>query len=249
MRILVCENYDAMSKMAAQMIVSQITLNPNSILGLATGGTAVGMYENLVEMHKKGLVDFSQVKSFNLDEYYRLDPSNNQSYRYFMDTNLFNHVNIKKENTKVPNGMADDIEQECINYDESIKSSGGIDIQVLGIGNNSHIGFNEPTENFENITHIVELDESTRLANSRYFKSIDEVPEKAVTMGIGTIFRSKKIMLLASGKNKAQAIHDTIYGEIRPEIPSSILHLHKDVVLILDKEAAGLLDESDYKLV
>lgn len=249
MRILVCENYDGMSKMAAQMIVSQITLKPNSILGLATGGTAVGMYENLVEMYKNGLVDFSQVKSFNLDEYYRLDPSNDQSYRYFMDTNLFNHVNIKRENTKVPNGMADDIEQECIEYDENIKKAGGIDIQVLGIGNNAHIGFNEPTENFENITHVVELDESTRLANSRYFNSIDEVPEKAVTMGIGTIFRSKKIMLLASGKSKAQAIHDTIYGEIKPEIPSSILHLHKDVVLILDKEAASLLDESDYKLV
>ncbi|MEQ8156015.1 MAG: glucosamine-6-phosphate deaminase [Clostridiaceae bacterium] len=249
MRILVCENYDSMSQKAAQMIQSQITLKPNSVLGLATGSTPIGMYKNLVKMYESGILDFSQVKTFNLDEYYRLPVTNDQSYHYFMNEYLFSHVNIPSENIHIPDGMAEDIEQECIKYDEEIKNAGGIDIQVLGVGRNAHIGFNEPTISFEKRTYVVDLEESTRMANARFFSSLDEVPEKAVTMGTGSIFESRKIMLLASGENKAKAIYDTVYGKITPEVPASILQFHNDVVVILDKEAASLLKKEDYKIV
>ncbi|GAA0076261.1 glucosamine-6-phosphate deaminase [Clostridium sp. CTA-5] len=247
MRILVCKNYDEMSKKAAQMILSQVTLKPDSILGLATGSTPIGMYNDLIDMYKHGMIDFSEVKTFNLDEYYKLPVDNDQSYHYFMDDNLFNHININRDNINIPNGMAENIEEECIRYDEKIKKSNGIDIQVLGIGRNAHIGFNEPTVNFEKGTYVVELQESTRMANSRFFNSLDEVPKKAITMGTGSIFESKKIMLLASGKEKAKAIYDTIHGKITPEVPASILQLHNDVVVILDEEAASLLDTKEYK--
>lgn len=247
MRILVCDNYEEMSKKAAQMILSQITLKPNSVLGLATGSTPIGMYDELVKMYQSGILDFSEVQTFNLDEYYGLSASNHQSYHYFMNEHLFNHVNIFKENIHIPNGMAGDIETECLNYDEAIANSDGIDIQVLGIGNNAHIGFNEPTILFEKGTHVVELDESTRQANARFFNSLDEVPQKAITMGTGSIFKSRKIMLLASGAQKAKAIYETVHGKVRPEVPASILQFHNDIVLILDSKAASLLSESDYK--
>ena len=247
MRILVCENYEEMSKKAAQMILSQITLKPNSVLGLATGSTPVGMYKELVKMYQNGVLDFSEVQTFNLDEYYQLATDNHQSYHYFMNQHLFNYVNIPKENIHIPNGTALDIEAECKNYDEAISNSDGIDIQVLGIGNNAHIGFNEPTILFEKGTHVVELDDSTRQANARFFNSLDEVPTKAITMGTGSIFKSRKIMLLASGKGKAKAIYDTVHGKVRPEVPASILQFHNDIVLILDKDAASLLSEQDYK--
>ena len=249
MRIIVCENYDALSKKAAQIIGSQIILKPNSILGLATGSTPEGMYKNLIKMYDEGLLDFSKVKTFNLDEYYQLPFDNDQSYHYFMDDKLFNHVNICKENVHIPNGMAEDIKSECKAYDKRIEESGGIDIQVLGIGNNAHIGFNEPTINFNVSTHVVTLNESTRKANARFFNSLGEVPTKAITMGTGGIFKSKKILLLASGKNKAEAIHNSIYGKVAPEVPGSILQLHQDVIVILDKEAAYLLKENDYEFV
>ncbi len=248
MRIIVCENYEEVSKKAAQMILSQVTLKPESVLGLATGSTPVGMYKNLVEMNKKGDIDFSEVKSFNLDEYYNLPRSSDQSYYYFMQENLFNHINIKPQNTHVPNGMTKNIEEECRVYDEAIQEAGGIDIQVLGIGNNAHIGFNEPTINFEKGTHLVELDESTIEANSRFFESADQVPKKAITMGVGAIFKSRKIMLLACGESKAEAIYNTVYGKVVPEVPASILQFHSDIVLILDKAAAKLLKEKDYKI-
>ena len=249
MRILVCKDYDAMSQKAAQMILSQITLKPNCVLGLATGSTPIGMYENLVRMYQQGIVDFSEVQTFNLDEYLGLLPTNQQSYHYFMNNHLFNHVNINKNHIHIPNGMADSIDEECQRYDQLIEEAGGIDIQVLGIGNNAHIGFNEPTINFEKGTHIVELDESTREANARFFNHMDEVPKRAITMGTGSIFKSRKIMLLATGANKAQAIYDTVYGKVQPEVPSSILQFHNDIVLILDEEAAQLLSETDYKHV
>ncbi|SJU00644.1 Glucosamine-6-phosphate deaminase 1 [Clostridioides difficile] len=166
-----------------------------------------------------------------------------------MDDNLFNYINVKRENIHIPNGMANDIENECVKYDNLIKEAGGIDIQVLGIGNNAHIGFNEPTVNFEKKTYVVELEESTKIANARFFNSLDEVPSKAITMGIGSIFESKKIMLLATGKNKAKAIYDTIYGKVTPEVPASILQFHDDLIVILDKEAASLLNPKDYKVV
>ena len=248
MRIIVCDNYDLLSKKAAQIVGSQMILNPKSILGLATGSTPIGMYNNLIKMYEEGLIDFSKTTTFNLDEYYQLPINNDQSYHYFMDENLFNHININRENIHIPNGMADDIDAECVLYDKMIDDN-GIDIQILGIGNNAHIGFNEPTINFNKGTHMVTLDESTREANARFFNSIDEVPTKAITMGTGSIFKSKKILLLASGANKAEAIYNTVHGKVTPEVPSSILQFHKDVIIILYKEAASLLNENDYELM
>lgn len=248
MRIIVCENYEEVSKKAAQMILSQVTLKPNSVLGLATGSTPIGMYENLVELNKKGDIDFSEVRTFNLDEYYNLPKENDQSYHYFMYKNLFDHININPENIHIPNGMTDDVDAECERYDELIKEAGGVDIQVLGIGNNAHIGFNEPTINFEKGTHLVQLEDSTIEANSRFFDNIEDVPKKAITMGVGSIFKSKKIMLIATGENKAEAIYNTVYGKVVPEVPASILQFHSDIVLILDKEASKFLKEEDYKI-
>ena len=248
MRIIVCENYEEVSKKAAQMILSQVTLKPNSVLGLATGSTPIGMYENLVSHNKKGDIDFSEVRTFNLDEYYKLPKENDQSYHYFMYKNLFDHININPENIHIPNGMTDDVDAECERYDELIKEAGGVDIQVLGIGNNAHIGFNEPTINFEKGTHLVQLEDSTIEANSRFFDNIEDVPKKAITMGVGSIFKSRKIMLIATGENKAEAIYNTVYGKVVPEVPASILQFHSDIVLILDKEAAKLLKEEDYKI-
>lgn len=248
MRIIVCENYEEVSKKAAQMILSQVTLKPNSVLGLATGSTPIGMYENLVKLNKNGDIDFSEVRTFNLDEYYKLPKESDQSYHYFMYKNLFDHININPENIHIPNGMTADVDAECERYDELIKESGGVDIQVLGIGNNAHIGFNEPTINFEKGTHLVELEESTIEANSRFFDNIEDVPKKAITMGVGSIFKSKKIMLIATGENKAEAIYNTVYGKVVPEVPASILQFHSDIVLILDKKAAKLLKKEDYKI-
>lgn len=248
MRILVCKNYEEMSKKAAQMILSQITLKPNSVLGLATGSTPIGMYKNLVDMYNHGIVDFSEVTTFNLDEYYQLPITNDQSYYYFMHDNLFNHINVRPQNVNIPNGMTSDVEAECEKYDTDIKSAGGIDIQVLGIGHNAHIGFNEPTISFETGTHLVDLKESTIEANARFFESADAVPKKAVTMGTGSIFKAKKIMLLASGEGKADAIYNTVYGKVTPEVPASILQFHSDIVLILDEAAASKLNKEDYKL-
>lgn len=249
MRILVCKNYDEMSKKAAQIIASQVTLKPDSVLGLATGSTPIGMYKNLVKMYNDNELDFSDVKTFNLDEYYQLPRDNDQSYYYFMHENLFDHINIKEENVNIPNGMNEEVEAECEKYDTAIKNIGGVDIQVLGIGHNAHIGFNEPASIFEKGTNLVDLKESTIQANARFFESIDDVPKKAVTMGIGSIFTAKKIMLMASGEGKAEAIYNTVHGNITPEVPSSILQLHEDVVLILDEEAASKLNKEDYKLV
>ncbi|GAA0703989.1 glucosamine-6-phosphate deaminase [Paraclostridium ghonii] len=248
MQILVCKNYDEMSKKAAQIMASQVTLKSNSILGLATGSTPIGMYKKLVEMHNDGNLDFSDVKSFNLDEYYKLPRDNDQSYYYFMHENLFRYINIKEENINIPNGMTKDVELECKAYDASIKEIGGIDIQILGIGHNAHIGFNEPSDVFVKGTNLVDLKESTIKANARFFDCIDNVPKKAITMGIGSIFKSKKIMLLASGEGKAEAIYNTVYGEITPQVPSSILQLHRDTILILDEDAASKLKKEDYKL-
>ena len=199
-------------------------------------------------LNKKGDIDFSEVRTFNLDEYYKLPKENDQSYHYFMYKNLFDHININPENIHIPNGMTDDVDAECERYDELIKEAGGVDIQVLGIGNNAHIGFNEPTINFEKGTHLVQLEESTIEANSRFFDNIEDVPKKAITMGVGSIFKSRKIMLIATGENKAEAIYNTVYGKVVPEVPASILQFHSDIVLILDKKAAKLLKEEDYKI-
>ncbi len=242
MRIVVVDNYEEMSKKAATMVVSQVILKPDSVLGLATGDTPIGMYREIINIYKNQNLNFSHVKTFNLDEYYGLSKDNNQSYYYFMMNNLFNHVNIDKDNINIPNGMMNDIEKECKEYESSIVKAGGIDLQILGIGVNGHIGFNEPGESFEAETHLVNLDEKTIESNSRFFSSKDEVPTRAISMGIKTILYSKKIILLACGKNKADAIFKTIKGKITPNVPASILQLHEDVVVIVDKEAASKLD-------
>jgi len=241
MRIITVENYDEMSKKAATMVASQIILKPNSVLGLATGGTPQGMYEELIKMYNDRQIEFSETKTFNLDEYYRLNRENNQSYYYYMMTNFFNHININKENINVPNGMAQNIEEECADYERRISEAGGIDIQVLGIGINGHIGFNEPNVSFEAQTHLVNLEEKTIEVNSRYFQSIEEVPTKALSMGIKTIMHSKKIVLLASGIAKAEAVAKAVNGPISPEVPASILQLHEDVTIIVDREAGSRL--------
>ena len=241
MRIIVVDNYEEMSKKAALMIASQVMLKPNSVLGLATGDTPLGMYKELISLYKKDEVDFKEVTTFNLDEYYGLNRDNPQSYYSYMVNNLFNSININKENINVPIGMAKDVNAACADYEKKIKEASGIDMQVLGIGGNGHIGFNEPDVDFEAETHLVNLDEQTIEANSRFFNSIEDVPVKAISMGIKTIMNSKKIILLANGISKAAAIERAVNGKISPNVPASILQLHNDVTLILDKEAASLL--------
>lgn len=241
MRIIVVDNYEEMSKRAALMIASQVTLKPDSVLGLATGDTPSGMYKELIKLYNKKEVDFKEVRTFNLDEYYGLNPENSQSYYKYMMNNLFNSINIITENINMPDGMAKDVNDFCVLYEKKIKTLGGIDMQVLGIGGNGHIGFNEPNVNFEAQTHLVNLDEQTIEANARFFKSIEDVPVQAISMGIKTIMNSKKIILLANGLNKAEAIEKAVKGKINPSIPASILQLHNDVTIIIDKEAASLL--------
>ncbi len=237
MRVIVCENYDEMSKAAAKLIEGLVTLKPNAILGLATGSTPVGMYKILSEKCKAGELDFSNVTSYNLDEYYPISPDNDQSYRYFMNENLFNHINIDKSRTFVPNGEAKDVEKECKEYDAMIDALGGADIQVLGIGNNGHIAFNEPDAELVAGTHVTGLTQSTIQANSRFFASIDDVPTKALTMGMASIMKAKKIMLLASGKGKHEVVKKLLDDKITTSNPATLLKLHNDVVIICDKEA------------
>lgn len=200
------------------------------------------MYKELVKLYNNGDINFSEVKTFNLDEYYGLNKENHQSYHYYMMENLFKHINIKEENINIANGKAESIEKECEEYERKIDNAGGIDLQVLGIGRNGHIGFNEPDLKFEAKTHLVKLDEDTIKANSRFFDSIEEVPKLAISMGIKTIMHTKKIILLASGKEKAEAIYKAVKGKITPELPASVLQLHPDVTLIVDKDAASLLN-------
>ncbi|MBQ7793250.1 MAG: glucosamine-6-phosphate deaminase [Clostridia bacterium] len=237
MRVIVCNDYDEMSKKAASLVASQITLKPNCVLGLATGSTPIGLYDNLVEMNQNGEIDFSSVTSFNLDEYYPLSPDNDQSYRYFMNLHLFDRVNIDKERTYVPNGLAEDAEAECAEYEKKIADHGGIDLQILGIGQNGHIGFNEPDENLISVTHLTGLTDNTIEANSRFFASIDDVPKKALTMGIGSILKAKRIILLASGKSKRRVVRELLNDNITTSIPATMLKVHPDVVLICDKDA------------
>jgi glucosamine-6-phosphate deaminase len=241
MNIVITDTYEEMSKKAANIIVSQVTLNPESVLGLATGSTPIKTYEYIREKYEGNEVDFEKTITFNLDEYIGLSKEDPQSYRNFMDQHLFKHINIKEENIYIPNGLAEDIQLECINYEEEIRKHGGIDLQLLGIGRNGHIGFNEPNVSFEARTHKVSLDEDTIHANARFFDSADEVPTAAISMGIKTIMMSKKILLLASGKNKAEAINALVNGPITPKLPASILQLHQDVTIILDEGAASLL--------
>lgn len=237
MRVIICDNYEEMSKAAAKIVSSQLTVKPNSILGLATGSTPIGMYNILADMCAKGEVDFSEAKSFNLDEYYPLAPENEQSYHYFMNENLFSKININPANTHIPDGLCENTDEWCKNYENMIAQSGGIDLQILGIGQNGHIGFNEPDANLNPNTHLTDLTENTINANSRFFDTIDEVPKQAITMGIGTILKAKKIILLASGAEKHKVVKQLLEGKITTDIPASMLKVHSDTVLICDKAA------------
>ena len=241
MRIIKVDNKEEMGKKAASLVSSQIILKPESVLGLATGGTPLGMYKELINLYNKKEIDFKLVKTFNLDEYFGIGKENDQSYYYYMINNLFKFIDLPEKNINMPNGSAKDIAEECSRYEKAIKAAGGIDIQVLGIGTNGHIGFNEPDINFEAQTHLVKLEESTIKANSIYFENIEEVPTSAVSMGIKIIMNSRKIVLLASGLAKADAIYGLVKGKINPNLPASILQLHPDVTLIIDKDAASKL--------
>ena len=241
MKIVVAKNYEELSKVAANEMAEVVKSNPKAILGLATGGSPIGMYKELIRMNKEGEIDFSNITTVNLDEYVGLSGDHPQSYRYFMNENLFNHININKDNTYVPNGLAENIEEECKNYDNKIAQLGGTDIQLLGIGNNGHIAFNEPDENLVSGTHLTNLTQDTIEANARFFDSIDEVPKTALTMGLGGIMKSKKILVIASGESKAEAVKAMLSGKISTNMPVSMLQMHRDVTLVIDEAAAKLL--------
>ena len=241
MKIYCTENYQQMSRQAANIISAHVILKPNCVLGLATGSTPIGMYQQLIEWYKKGDLDFSQVKSVNLDEYVGLAPTHDQSYRYFMQANLFDHVNIDVANTHVPNGLAEDPEAECRRYNDIIRNLGGIDVQVLGMGHNGHIGFNEPDMAFELETHVVDLQESTIEANCRFFASRDEVPRQAMTMGIKSIMQARQILVVVSGADKADIVKKAFTGPVVPQVPASILQMHPNVLLVGDKAALSKL--------
>jgi glucosamine-6-phosphate deaminase len=238
MKFLKFNTYEEMSAAAASIMAEQIKSKPNSVLGLATGSTPVGMYKKLIEMNKAGEIDFSDITTVNLDEYYPIDPANNQSYRYFMNDNLFNHINIDMKRTNVLYGLAEDPDKECERYEELIKDLGGIDIQVLGIGQNGHIAFNEPEENLYLNTHKTALTESTIKANSRFFSEGEIMPTASLTMGMGTIFAAKKIILLINGKSKRAAFEQLLNDRFSTSCPATILKLHPDVTVICDSEVA-----------
>ena len=239
MKIISVKDYSALSRAAANIIAAQVILKPRCVLGLATGSSPVGTYQELVRRCQAGELDFSQVRSVNLDEYAGLTPDHDQSYAYFMRHNLFDHVNIDQKNTNVPSGVNGD--GECERYDKLIADFGGIDLQLLGLGVNGHIGFNEPDDHFSLGTHKVTLTESTREANKRFFPSIDEVPTHAYTMGVRDILQARRVVMVASGANKAQAIKDAFFGPVTPQVPASILQYHPDFVLVADEEALALI--------
>lgn len=237
MRIIKVKNYEELSAKTAALIAAQVNIKPEAVLGLATGGSPVGAYAKLVEMFRRGEVDFSEITTINLDEYRGLPKEHEQSYWHFMHENLFDHVNVKEEQIHVPDGENLDMEKVCREYDELIQNAGGIDLQLLGIGLDGHIGFNEPGRIFEPDTHCVDLTESTIEANKRFFSSRDEVPKQAYTMGIKPIMQAKKVLMIANGEEKAEILKKAFTGEITPEIPASILQLHPDFTLIADEDA------------
>ena len=241
MRIIRAKDYKDMSRKAANIISAQVILKPDSVLGLATGSSPIGTYELLVKWYEKGDLDFADVTTVNLDEYYGMKPENDQSYHYFMHDHFFDHVNIDPSRINLPNGMEPDEKKECARYDAVLRSVGDVDIQLLGIGRNGHIGFNEPDDHFTCGCHVVNLTESTIQANRRFFDSEASVPRQAVSLGVGSILASRCILLLATGEDKAQAIHDTVCGDITSRTPASILKTHPNVILLLDRAAAGML--------
>ena len=241
MKIYLTEDYQSMSRKAANIVSAQVILNPASVLGLATGSTPVGLYKQLIAWYEKGDLDFDQVRTVNLDEYVGLAPTHDQSYRYFMQKNFFDHINIVPANTHVPDGLAQDPGAACQCYNQIIRDLGGIDIQVLGMGHNGHIGFNEPGQAFELETHVVELTDRTIDANARFFASRDEVPRKAITMGIKSIMQARQILMVVSGQDKAGIVKAAFSGPVTPQVPASILQMHPNVVLVGDKAALSEL--------
>lgn len=237
MKIICCNDYQEMSRVAADRVAGVVKSKPDCVLGLATGSTPEGLYANLIDMYRAGELDFSAVTTVNLDEYYPISPENEQSYRYFMNTKLFDHINIDKTRTHVPCGYVEDAAAEAVRYDAFVRELGGADIQVLGIGRNGHIAFNEPAEALDPATHVTSLTEDTIEANARFFESIDQVPTKALTMGIGTILSAKKIIILANGKGKHEAVKTMLSGMVSTSCPASFLNLHADVTLICDTAA------------
>ncbi len=237
MKIIQCKDYEEISVAAADEVAKVIREKKGPVLGLATGSTPVGMYEKLVKMYDEGELDFSDVTSVNLDEYYPISPDNVQSYRYYMNSFLFDHVNIDKNNTYIPNGNAEDPYGECVKYDSVLDSLEKIDLQVLGIGRNGHIGFNEPDESLYLGTHVTRLSDSTVKANSRFFSGSEKIPDRALTMGIGSIFKADKIILLASGESKRDAVKQVLSGKLTTACPATLLNLHPDVTLICDSGA------------
>ncbi len=240
MKIYQAKNYQEMSRKAANIISAQIIMKPDAVLGLATGSTPIGTYQQLIDWYKKGDLDFSEIRSVNLDEYKGLPADNDQSYAYFMRTNLFDSVNIKKENTYIPNGLEEDIAKECARYNSIIHTLGGIDLQLLGLGGNGHIGFNEPGVAYEKETHCVKLTENTIQANSRFFEKLEDVPRYAYTTGIKNIMQARRILLIASGENKADALYRSLFGPITPAVPASILQLHNNVTVVADEAALSV---------
>ncbi|OGY55574.1 MAG: glucosamine-6-phosphate deaminase [Candidatus Buchananbacteria bacterium RIFCSPLOWO2_01_FULL_40_23b] len=243
MRFIITKNYQELSQKAADLVIKQIKQKPNSVLGLATGSTPLGLYQNLVKVYKQGSIDFKKITTFNLDEYYGLTPTDKQSYHYFMWHNLFSKININPKNIFIPDGLIkkNQLKIYCQNYEREIKKHGGIDLQILGLGQNGHLGFNEPGFNFNSKTRLVNLTKTTISANSRFFNNKKIMPRQAVTMGLKTITQAKKIILLASGENKAKVIALAVKGQVTAKVPASILQKHKNTTFILDQKAVSLL--------
>ena len=241
MKLFKATDYQDLSRKAADLLAAQVLLKPDCVLGLATGSTPIGAYQELVRKYEAGALDFSQVTTFNLDEYRGLTPSDPQSYAYFMHHNLFDHVNLRPGSTHLPDGLNPDPAAESARYEAAIRAAGGVDLQLLGMGHNGHIGFNEPCGEFPLDTHSVDLAESTIRANTRFFDSSDQVPRQAYTMGIGTILRARRILIVVSGADKAEILKQAFYGPVTPQVPASVLHLHPDVTLVADTDALSAL--------
>ena len=241
MRIIKAKDYADMSRKAANIIAAQVILKPDCVLGLATGSTPIGTYKELIKGYENGDLDFSLVKTANLDEYRGLEKSNDQSYDYFMKANLFNHININFDNFNNPNGENPDADAECKRYEEVVKALGGQDLQLLGMGHNGHIGFNEPADEFVKETHCVDLQESTIQANKRFFEKVEDVPTQAYTKGINTIMQAKMILVIVSGADKAEIVKKAFFGPVTPQVPASILQMHPNVVVVVDEAAASLI--------
>ncbi|MFS0749012.1 glucosamine-6-phosphate deaminase [Oceanobacillus sp. 1P07AA] len=246
MKIIQTKNYQSMSKLASQYVINTLKQIDKPVLGLATGSTPEGLYQHLIKAYQTHQISFANVSTFNLDEYVGLDKEDKNSYHYYMHKFLFNHVDVPSRNIHLPNGIANDLNVECTSYENRIQSVGGIHIQILGIGKNGHIGFNEPGTSFESRTHVVDLDESTRRANARFFDSFDEVPNQAITMGIQSIMQAKEILLLVSGSEKAEALEKLVNGKVNEDFPASILQTHQNVKIIADKAA---LENISYRYV